>query len=225
MPKNEIDKIDGAGKSLRELVYTYFCEQMQVGKLSSGNYVNQSEICKELHISKAPLRDALIQLETEGFVSIFPRKGVVINSLTLQDIINCYGVLAVLESEAVRLAFDKFEEHHLERMELLNEKLYRALECGDYTGYYRLNVEFHNVFLNLGGNDLLQKIVIPIKQRLYDFPLRDYNIEWEESNTEEHERFILCLRKKNREAAANIIKYEHWSFKYNEKYIREFYQL
>jgi len=225
MPKNEIDKINGSGKSLRELVYTDFCEQMQVGKLSSGNYVDQSEICKELHISKAPLRDALIQLETEGFVSILPRKGVVINSLTLQDIINCYGVLAVLESEAVRLAFDKIEEYHLERMELLNEELYRVLECGNYAEYYRLNIEFHNVFLNLGGNDLLQKIITPIKQRLYDFPLRDYNIEWEESNTEEHERLILCLRKKNREAAANIIKYEHWSFKHHENYIRAFYQL
>jgi len=95
MLKNEIDKSNGAGKSLRELVYTYFCEQMQSGKLSSGNYVDQSEICRELHISKAPLRDALIQLETEGFVSILPRKGVVINSLTLQDIINCYGILAL----------------------------------------------------------------------------------------------------------------------------------
>ena len=71
-------------KSLRELVYNYFCDQMKFGELTAGEFVNQSQICQELNISKAPLRDALIQLEVEGFVDILPRRGVLIKPLTLR---------------------------------------------------------------------------------------------------------------------------------------------
>jgi len=225
MQKNEDDKTTKNGRSLRELVYTYFCEQMKIGRLSPGNFINQSEICKELQISKAPLRDALIQFETEGFVSILPRRGVIINPLTLKDIAESYEILASLESEAVRSAYDKIEEHHLKNMESINEKLSQTLYDGKSIEYYGLNIDFHNIFIDLSGNTLLQKIVTPIKQRLYDFPLRKYNIEWEQENIKDHARFIISLRRGNREAAANIIKYEHWFFPLNEKYIRQFYQL
>jgi len=225
MQKNKIDKSAENGKSLRELVYIYFCEQMKVGRLSAGNFINQSEICKELNISKAPLRDALIQLETEGFVSILPRRGVLINTLTLKDIAEAYEILGTLESEAIRSAYDKIKEHHLETMELINEKLVQTLEGGKFAEYYKLNVDFHNIFLDLTGNSLFLKIVAPIKQRLYDFPLRNYNIEWEKENIQDHARFIISLRRGNREAAANIIKYEHWFFPLHEKHIRKFYQL
>lgn len=228
MQRRKIDKIienRKNGKSLRELVYIYFCEQMKAGRLSTGNFINQSEICTKLNISKAPLRDALIQLETEGFVTILPRKGVLINSLTLEDIAEAYEILGTIESEAVRSSYDKIKEHHLESMELINEKLIKTLESGKFAEYYSLNIDFHNIFLNLVGNSLFLKIVTPIKQRLYDFPLRNYNIEWERENLQDHERFIISIRRGNREAAANIIKYEHWSFTLHEKHIRKFYQV
>jgi DNA-binding GntR family transcriptional regulator len=225
MQKNGIDKIAENGKSLRELVYIYFCDQMKVGKLSAGNFINQSEICTELNISKAPLRDALIQLEIEGFVTILPRRGVLINTLTLKDIVEAYEILGTLESDAARSAYDKIKERHLKSMELINENLFRTLESGKFAEYYKLNNDFHNIFLNLSGNSLFLKIVAPIKQRLYDFPLKNYNIEWEKENLQDHERFIISIRRGNREAAANIIKYEHWSFPLHEKHIRKFYQL
>ena len=211
--------------SLREIVYSYICEEMKLGQLSSDQYINQAKICEKLQISKAPLRDALIQLETEGFITILPRRGVHINPLTMEDIAEAYHVLAELESGAVHMAFNHFKQKHLKQMESLNEKMFQTLRSGKSTEYYRLNQDFHNIFLDLAGNRLVKKLVAPIKQRLYDFPLRDYNIEWEELNIAEHIRLMDSIRKGNKNAAVNIIKYEHWSFSLHKDYIIKFYEL
>jgi DNA-binding GntR family transcriptional regulator len=59
-------------KSLREQVYDYIREELSRGKLTPGMAINLNEISQELGISKTPLRDALLQLDTEGFVTISP---------------------------------------------------------------------------------------------------------------------------------------------------------
>lgn len=211
--------------SLREQVYHFFWQQMQNGMLAPGAAINMNEISKKLGISKTPLRDALIQLETEGFVTILPRRGVVLNKLPLHDIKGCYEILGALESSAILSVFDKIKNSHIEQMEDLNFEQIEALENGEYEHYYRLNLAFHDVFLNLSDNDLLKKILGPIKRRLYDFPRRGYIKEWELINIDEHDRLITCIKKGNRLGAASIIKDEHWSFSYHQKYLRRFYSL
>ena len=59
------------------------------------------EMANELGISKTPLRDALFQLEAEGFVRIFPRRGVMVRVLDLPEISNIYEILGSLESTAI----------------------------------------------------------------------------------------------------------------------------
>jgi DNA-binding GntR family transcriptional regulator len=64
---------------------------------------------------------------------------------------------------------------------------------------------------------------MPIKQRLYDFPRRGYIVEWELRNCDEHQMFIDCIEKKDREGAVRVIKDLHWSFAAQEEFIRRFY--
>lgn len=86
-------------KSLREQVYDYLRVNMNDGIIRSGSFLNLNEISRELGMSRTPLRDALFQLESEGFVTIYPRRGVVVNGLTLEKIKNIYEILGGLESE------------------------------------------------------------------------------------------------------------------------------
>ncbi len=211
--------------SLREQVYHFFWQQMQSGTLAPGAAINMNEISKKLGISKTPLRDALIQLETEGFVTILPRRGIVVNKLPLHEIKSFYEILGALESAALLSVFDKIKNNQIEQMEDLNAEQIKALTNREYEHYYRLNLAFHDVFLNLSDNDILKKILMPIKRRLYDFPRRDYLIEWEMINIDEHNRLITCIKKGNRLGAASIIKDEHWNFDYHQKYLKKFYTL
>jgi DNA-binding GntR family transcriptional regulator len=210
---------------LREQVYQYFRNEMQHGHLIPGSSVNLNQISLELGISKTPLRDALIQLEAEGFVTILPRRGVLVNKLTLAEIQNLYQIIGSLEATVVLAVFEKLTKSHVDRMKQLNAEQISSLKKKDFEKYYRLNLDFHDVFLNLSDNDTLKRIITPLKQRLYDFPRRGYFEDWEKQHLEEHEKLINAIAKSKRKLAASIIRDQHWCFDVHKKYLDRFYGL
>jgi DNA-binding GntR family transcriptional regulator len=211
--------------SLREQVYQYFRAEMQSGALTPGSAINLNSVSRILGISKTPLRDALIQLEVEGFVSILPRRGVLVNRLTRREIKNIYQVIGALEASVVTAVFDTFTPAHIGRMKQLNAEQILALSQKNFDTYYQLNLEFHDVFLGLSVNDTLKTIIRPLKQRLYDFPRRGYIKDWEKQHLAEHDKLIAAIAKGEREKAAAVVQNEHWSFDAHKKYIDRFYEL
>jgi len=210
-------------KSLREQVYDYLRDQINSRRLLPGTTINLNAISQHLGISKTPLRDAIIQLEIEGFVTILPRRGVTVKKLTLRDVKDSYDIVGALEGSVILNNFDKINQSHIARMEKLNAAQFDAFNREEYDRYYKLNLDFHNVFLDLSDNKHLKSIIKPYKQRLYDFPRRGYVKEWELNNCREHDQFIELTKKKDRKGAAAIMQDVHWSFKVQEKYIRQFY--
>ena len=212
-------------KSLREQVYEYLRNVMNTGELLPGSSINLNTLAQQLGISKTPLRDALIQLETEGFVTIMPRRGVVVKKLTFQEIKNFYEIAGALETAVIVSVFDKLNSSRISKMKQLNSEMKTAIESENFDAYYRKNLGFHNVFLELSDNKALLKIVMPIKQRLYDFPRLGYIKEWELNNCNEHQQFIELVEKGDCNGAASIMRDVHWSFSVQEKYIRQFHSL
>jgi DNA-binding GntR family transcriptional regulator len=210
-------------KSLREQVYDFIREELTRGKLIPGAAINLNAISQELGISKTPLRDALLQLDTEGFVTISPRRGVFVNRLTLEDIRQCYEIIGALESTVILAVFDSIQPLHIEKMKLLNSALRTSIKIEDFQAYYQQNILFHDVFLELSHNQSLKRIIVPMKQRLYDFPRRGYIKDWEQSNCRDHDRLIEAFETGDREAAVQVWRDIHWSFAVQEKYIRRFY--
>ena len=209
--------------SLREQVYAYLRSEINQGRILPGANINLKKISHQLGISTTPLRDAIIQLECEGFVTILPRRGVLVKRLTLDEIKDYLEIVGALESSVLLSVFPRLTEKHTNKMERLNAKMVAALNKSDFDRYYILNIEFHDVFLLLSNNATLHQIIMPMKQRLYDFPRRQYITEWELVNCDEHTEFIALIRQRKPEAAASLWKDRHWSFSYHESYIRSFY--
>jgi len=65
-------------KSLKEQVYDFLREQMRRGEILPGSVIDMEETSKILGVSRTPLRDALLQLESEDFVAILPRRKVIV---------------------------------------------------------------------------------------------------------------------------------------------------
>jgi DNA-binding GntR family transcriptional regulator len=211
-------------KSLKEQVYEYLREQMRRGEIMPGSAIDMEETSKKLGVSKTPLRDALLQLEMEEFVTILPRRMVVVNSLTKRDIRNYYEIIGSLESMAMLKAFDRLKASDIEAMQKLNAGMKAAIAANDFDLYYERNLAFHNTFLNLCDNDSLVKLVNNLKKRLYDFPRpKGFVKEWEESSILEHQALIDLLRKGRAQEAANHIRDVHWSFKVQEGFVGKYY--
>ena len=211
-------------KSLKEQVYEYLREQMRRGEILPGSAIDMEETSKKLGVSKTPLRDALLQLEMEEFVTILPRRMVVVNTLKKDDIRNYYEIIGSLESMAMLKAFERLQATDIEAMQKLNAGMKEAIAANDFDLYYERNLAFHNTFLNLCGNDSLVKLVNNLKKRLYDFPRpKGFVKEWEESSILEHQALIDLLRKGRGQEAANHVRDVHWSFKVQEGFVGKYY--
>ncbi len=212
-------------KSLKEQVYEYLRHQLGRGELLPGSAINMEETSQRLGVSRTPLRDALLQLEMEGYVSILPRRGVVINHLTLQDIKNYYEIIGALESAALSQGFGKLKDSQIKKMQELNDGMEQAIREDNFNLYYQKNLRFHNIFLQLSENENLIKIVNTLKKRLYDFPRQEGFVkQWEEASVLEHQRLIDLIKRGRKEDAALHIRDVHWSYEVQEKFIKKYYK-
>ncbi len=211
--------------SLREQVYAYLRKQMTLGTLVPGTTINIGEIASQLGISKTPLRDALIHLEIEGFVTILPRRGVRVNMLELSDVKNAYDTIGMVEASIIMDCFEKIKPSHISKLEKLNEIMISDIKNNDFKRLFNTNLQFHDVYIDISDNDLLKNFILPIKQRLYDFPRQNYINEWEMKNCKEHQVFIDYLKTGNAKAAAKTLKDAHWSFDFQKNFIKQFYHM
>jgi DNA-binding GntR family transcriptional regulator len=211
-------------KSLKEQVYDYLRQQFQKHRLQPGETINMDATANKLGISRTPLRDALIQLEMEGFVTISPRRGITVNSLPLDEIREFYQVIGALESSALTAAFPGLDAAGIKKMELLNRQMQKAIDADEYELFYEKNLRFHDAFIGLCGNRNLERIVNNLKKRLYDFPQkRQWIKEWEESSIREHQEIIDFLAAGDPQSAALFLRDVHWSYAVQEKFIRKYY--
>lgn len=215
---------DLSSKSLREQVYEYLRVQMNNGRVRPGAFLNLNEISSELGMSRTPLRDALFQLEFEGFVTIHPRRGVVVNALTLEQIRSIYEVLGALESAVIIYSALRFRDSDADLMEKYNRQMSKALDQNNFSAFYTANLELHNVYLKLSDNGEILRLIKVNKERLYDFPRnKTFVKEWELHSVGEHDELIALLRRGDFNGAADFMRDVHWSFSVQERFIRKYY--
>ena len=211
-------------KSLKGQVYEYLRDQMKSGQLMPGSVIDMEETSKKLGVSKTPLRDALLQLEMEDFVTILPRRKIIVNVLTIQNIKNYYEIIGALESTALLAALDVMRDGDIAAMEKLNEAMKKAIAAGDFDLYYEKNLQYHDIYLDLCGNANLGKIVNLMKKRLYDFPRQSRFVkEWEEVSIREHQHLLDLIKSGKKLEAVGYIRDIHWSFKVQEQFITKYY--
>ncbi len=211
-------------KSLKEQVYEYLRDQMRHGGILPGSAIDMEETSKKLGVSKTPLRDALLQLEMEDFVTILPRRAVVVNELTLDEVRNYYDLIGALEAKALGMSFSRLGSDEIERLERLVEGMEKALASDNFDLYYDRNLRFHDAYLKPCGNPALIKVVNTLKKRLYDFPRQSRFVkEWELASIKEHRELLRLIREGRRDEAMRFVEDVHWSFAIQERFIVKYY--
>ena len=210
--------------SLRQQVYEYLRQSLQGGALRPGDPVKLDALAARLGVSRTPLREALLQLELEGFVVIKPRSGIRVRRLTATDIRNLYQMIGSLEASVLEVERPALDAAVLGRMRELNEEMKAAVAAGDFDRYYGANLALHDAYLDLSENADLVRQVRVMKQRLYDFtPRRDILQDWEEESTREHAALIEAMARGDLSTAARLVREVHWSYAHQEPFIRKYY--
>src|SRR5689334_13020472 len=74
------------------------------GRLAAGDWINETELCQLLQISRTPLREALKILATEGMVELIPRRGAHVAKLSARELVDLFEALGGIEGLAAELA-------------------------------------------------------------------------------------------------------------------------
>jgi DNA-binding GntR family transcriptional regulator len=211
-------------RSLREQVYEYLRAQMAKGGLQAGTFLDLNKLGERLGVSRTPLREALLHLESQGFVTVLPRRGFRLNALTLDDVRHFYEIIGALESAALRSAGHLLGPADFAQMRQLDADMASAVAARDFDRYYAANLAFHDVYLQRSDNTRLIQHVHLLKRRLYDWPRRERMVQaWEQHSVTEHEVFVRLLERGAIADAAAHVQDVHWSFTVQERFIRAYY--
>jgi DNA-binding GntR family transcriptional regulator len=213
-----------SNRSLREQVYELLKAQLNRGELTPGSQLDLNALAADLGTSRTPLREALLQLASEGFVTILPRRGVVVNTLGPEAIRHIYEIVGALEGAALLAAAPGIAAPDLDALRMLSRGMREALRWDDFAAYYEHNLKFHDLFLDRCQNPQLVRTVRLLKERLYDFPRRSGFVKaWEEASVVEHDAVVDLLESGDAKGAADFLRDVHWSYAVQEPFISQYY--
>ena len=103
--------------TLREKILESIRDAIISGSIKPGAKVSEPELADRFGISRTPIREAFRQLESEGYLTVIPRKGAVVSAFTQKDVEEFYAIKSILEGYAARLACTRLTDKEIERAE------------------------------------------------------------------------------------------------------------
>jgi DNA-binding GntR family transcriptional regulator len=117
--------------------------------------LDERKLAQEFGISRTPVREAMAQLESEGFVRSVPRRGIYVVRKTKQEVIEMITAWAALESMAARLIAEKANDEEIATL----RGMFATFESGALRAhldeYSEVNIEFHQSIIRLSRNQVL----------------------------------------------------------------------
>ncbi|MFO7983298.1 MAG: GntR family transcriptional regulator [Desulfuromonadales bacterium] len=203
MKKKPIEK----HQTLREKILETMREAIIKGTLKPGEKVAEPELAERFGISRTPIREAFRQLESEGYLTVIPRKGAVVTGLSERDVEEFYAIKSILEGYAARMAAEKLTEKELQRLETINERLEKLAEEGDVKTFFRVHSEFHELFIRAAGNEKLAELIDQVGRRFNRLRMASLSLPGRmDISVQEHKKIIDAFRDRNGEAADNLVK-------------------
>jgi len=192
---------------LREKILGILREAICCGELKGEEKIVEQELAQKLGVSRTPVREALLQLESEGYVKLIPRKGVVVMPLSLSEVKEYYDIKGLLEGYGAKLAAEKISESALLRLEWITQKLAIAAGLGDIEGYRELRGTFDNTFLHEGENLRLLEMIFHLEQKYNRLHASELMLGWRmQDGVKRCHSLLEAFRKRDGELAETIVK-------------------
>jgi DNA-binding GntR family transcriptional regulator len=134
------------------------------GRLEPGARLKEEELARELGISRTPVREALLVLQTEGLLDSAPNRGATVRAYEADDLDDLYQLRAVLEGFAARRAAPRISPADVARLGESCERFEELRADDDVTELVRENVRFHEIILEATGSARLATLVRGVVQ-------------------------------------------------------------
>lgn len=142
--------------SLRSRIAAQIREAILTGALREGDRLVERALASELGASVTSVREAMIELEAEGFLTKKPNSATHVTRLTRSDVEKIFDVRRVLEAYAVEEACRRATADEGRRLELVYSEMVKCAQANDAKGLVNWDVEFHKLIWEFTRNPFLE---------------------------------------------------------------------
>ena len=184
-------------------------DEIATGRIIPGAKLDETELATRFRVSRTPIREALIQLASTGFVEMRPRRGAVVPEVAPRRLVEMFELMAELEAMCGRLAARRMSDtdhrplvHAQEACEALSQKR-------DPDGYYHQNEAFHHVIYEASHNSFLAEQASALHRRLG--PYRRLQLRVRDRITTsciQHRQIVAAILEGDGDKAAELLR-EH----------------
>lgn len=192
-------------KLLKEQAYEIIKEGIITSYYKPGDELREASLSEEIGMSKTPIREALIQLQNEGFVEIRPFKGAIVTDISIKDVVKLYEFRQVIDTYAVKIAINNFTQVDLEYLNKQIRLMEEALKSGNATQYDQAHNNFHNVITSKVENIWINRALASMED--YIKRVRNSVIKNEPVNfINDYVLLLEAIKLKDTEQAAGLIE-------------------
>lgn len=143
--------------TIKELVLTRIRADILRGALPPGTWLRQDQLAREFGVSRMPVREALLQLEVEGYVKLHRHRGAVVRELSSEQVEEIYLTRAALEGFATRLGVPHLKSRDLKQMEGYIQQMEGVQNKSDVAGFLLWDKRFHDVIYAAADRKILRE--------------------------------------------------------------------
>src|SRR3990170_7285079 len=152
-------------KTKQDLVYEDLRGRIIRGEFRPGERLLAGHLAKRLGASAVPIREALLRLRAEGFVSIEPHVGFRVTELSAEEINEIFTIRSVIEGFAARLAAPMMPTAVIRQLENMLNEMDRSVEGGELDRFSDLNFRFHRTIYGETPYRLLKEMIHQLHDR------------------------------------------------------------
>jgi DNA-binding GntR family transcriptional regulator len=179
----------------REIIYRQLKGLILDLTLQPLEVLRDTDLARQLGVSRTPVREALRKLEDEGLVESHRNQWTRVSGIVPRHLLEIYPVAQALHVTALRLAFTHLGKDHLQAMRDANAAMSDAIAAGHPAQALRSDAAFHRVIVERAGNPVLTQLVIWLTERLQRIELAHFGrVESGSASTDEHRALIRAIR-------------------------------
>lgn len=163
------DRTDASATSLAERAYALIRRDIVTMRLKPGAALNEADLVARTGIGRTPVHQAVHRLVLEGLLSVIPRKGLMVQPLSLDEIVAVIDVRRINEAHCAELAARHATPDDLAALAVLLDAGQACAEQHDVEGMMELDRAFHQTIAAAARNAVLADILRGLHDRSLRF--------------------------------------------------------
>ncbi|KUF15960.1 MULTISPECIES: GntR family transcriptional regulator [Streptomyces] len=189
-----------------ERVYAHVKEGVLERRYEGGTLLTEGELAEAVGVSRTPVREALLKLEVEGLLRLYPKKGALVLPVSAQEIADVVETRLLVETHSVRKAVPAPPGLLARLTELLEQQREQAA-AGDFAAAAVTDRCFHAEIVRSGGNDILSRLYDQLRDRQLRMGVAVMHSHPDRiaKTLTEHEEILAALTAQDTEAAVDVV--------------------